>query len=180
MVKSFASCSYYKHNTPPTAEIKMPQRKSEKSEEGQSDTDFSKFTNDIRGMFKEFEQKIGVRLKKLDEKFTGIFSELREDINEVKSDLTEVKSDVQNIKSQVEDIEQSMEYQASKVEDLEKEQEEKLAKVNFDLQEKIESLNKKLMMLEKHDRKYNLIFHGVAEEQGEKLYNKMRAFFSIP
>ena len=155
----------------------MPQRKSEKSEEGQSDTDFSKFTNDIRGMFKEFEQKIGVRLKKLDEKFTGIFNELREDINEVKSDLTEVKSDVQNIKSQVEDIEQSMEYQASKVEDLEKEQEEKLAKVNCDLQEKIESLNKMLMMLEKHDRKYNLIFHGVAEEQGEKLYNKMRGFF---
>lgn len=118
-----------------------------------------------------------MRLKKLDEKFTGIFNELREDINEVKSDLTEVKSDVQNIKSQVEDIEQSMEYQASKVEDLAKEQEEKLAKVNCDLQEKIESLNTKLMMLEKHDRKYNLIFYEVAEEQGEKLYNKMRGFF---
>lgn len=156
----------------------MPQKRSEKSESAEAQCDdFCKFSNDMRGMFKEFEQKIGSRLKRIDDKFTDIFNELKEEINGVKSDLSEVKSDVQNIKSQVDDIEQSLEYQAGRVDDVEKEQEDKLAKINSEVNEKVESLNKKLMMLEKHDRKYNLIFHGVTEEQGEKLYNKMRGFF---
>lgn len=157
----------------------MPQRKSEKGDgnETQSENDFSKFSNEMRTMFKDFEQRIGTRLKKLDDKFTGIFNELREDINAVKTDMEEVKADVQNMKSQVEDIEQSLEYQAGRADDIEKEQEEKLARMNSEFDDKLESLNKKLMMLEKHDRKYNLIFHGITEEQGEKLYNKMRGFF---
>lgn len=41
-----------------------------------------------------------------------------------------------------------------------------------DLDEKINQLNKQLLMLEKHDRKYNLIFHGIPAE--EKLYEEMR------
>ena len=32
-------------------------------------------------------------------------------------------------------------------------------------------------MMEKHGRKYNLIFHGMEEDRTEKLYSKMRAFF---
>lgn len=49
-------------------------------------------------MFKEFEGKITSKLKKIDEKFTVIFNELREDLNGVKDELSEVQTDVQNIK----------------------------------------------------------------------------------
>lgn len=34
------------------------------------------------------------------------------------------------------------------------------------------------MMLEKQDRKYNLIFYGIQEEAREKLYEKMRNMFT--
>ena len=33
------------------------------------------------------------------------------------------------------------------------------------------------MLLEKHDRKYNLLIYGINEDAGEKLYDKMRRFF---
>ena len=33
------------------------------------------------------------------------------------------------------------------------------------------------MLLEKQDRKYNLLFYGIPEEPGEKLYDKMRGYF---
>lgn len=43
--------------------------------------------------------------------------------------------------------------------------------------EKINDLDKKLLQLEKHDRKHNLIFHGIDEEKNEKIYDKMRNYF---
>lgn len=154
----------------------MPQKKSE-SADSHSEQDLAKFSNEMRSMFKEFEGKITSKLKKIDEKFTVIFNELREDLNGVKDELSEVQTDVQNIKEQVDAVESSIEYHAEKVNDIEKEQNDNRAKLDTELNEKIDSLNNKLMMLEKHDRKYNLIFHGVAEEQGEKLFGKMRGFF---
>ena len=45
------------------------------------------------------------------------------------------------------------------------------------MEDKIEMMNKKLLMMEKHGKKYNLIFHGIDEDRTEKLYDKMRAFF---
>ena len=35
-------------------------------------------------------------------------------------------------------------------------------------------LNQKLMLLEKQDRKYNLLFYGVAEERAENVFEKVR------
>lgn len=156
--------------------VEMPQKRSE-SAESHSDQDFSKFANEMRTMFKDFEGKISNRLKKIDDKFTSIFNELKEDINEVKAELSEVQSDVQNMRTQVDAVEKSIEFHAEKVSDIEREQNDKRGELESDLDEKIDSLNKKLMMLEKHERKYNLIFYGVSEEQGEKLYGKMRGFF---
>ena len=38
-------------------------------------------------------------------------------------------------------------------------------------------MNKKLLMMEKHGRKYKLIFHDIEEDRTGNLYDKMRAFF---
>ena len=45
------------------------------------------------------------------------------------------------------------------------------------MEDKIEMLNKKLLMMEKHKIKYNFIFHGIEDDRTEKLNDKMRAFF---
>lgn len=161
----------------------MPPRKSDKGEKGEkvetadNDNDFTNFSKEMRSMFNEFEGRISNKLKKIDDKFSSIFNELREEVNEIKAEVSEVHTDVQNMKEQIEAVESSIEYHSEKVSDVEREQNEKREKCESELNEKIDSLNQKLMMLEKHDRKYNLIFYGVTEEQGEKLFGKMRGWF---
>lgn len=98
-------------------------------------------------------------------------------MDEIKDDVDELKTQVDDVKTQVDGVERSMEFHSGKVDDIEKEQNDKRLKLEVDLTEKINDLNKKLLQLEKHDRKYNLIFHGIAEEKNEKLYDKMRDYF---
>lgn len=154
----------------------MPPKKSESSD-SQSETEFSKFSNEMRSLFHTFEQKIITKLRKIDDKFASIFNELKDDLNAVKEEMSEIRTDVQNIKTQVDSFEESLNYHEEKVNDLEKKQEEKRAQMEKEMTEKLDGMKKNLMMQEKHDRKYNLIFHGVTEEKGEKLYDKMRNFF---
>ena len=85
-----------------------------------------------------------------------------------------VNKEIQNVTSQTDEVEKSIEYHAGKVDQVEKE-EEKGARMNSDINEKLQALENKLTMLEKHDRKFILIFHGIAEEWRD--YNKMRSFF---
>lgn len=169
----------------------MPPKKSEVAE-AISEHEFAKFTNDIKTMIKDvnkdvkdvnkkigsLDDKLSSKLKNLDDRFSSFFEELKDDISAVKNDMTEVTTDVVNMKSQLDEVEKSMDFHASKVDQVEKEQDEKREKMNKELNEKIEELNNKLMMLEKHDRKYNLIFYGIGEERNEKLYEKMRYFFT--
>ena len=42
---------------------------------------------------------------------------------------------------------------------------------------KMEELDKKLLLLEKHERKYNLIFYGFEEESGENVHETLRESF---
>lgn len=155
----------------------MPPKKVSESAESHSE-DYSKFMSEMKSMFKDFEQKLTTKLmKKLDDKFDVVLGELREDIGEVKNDLSQVRTDVDDINSQIDGFEKSLDFNSERLETVEKVQEDKRKKMETDLNEKIEALNSKLMMLEKHERKYNLIFHGITEELGEKLYEKMRVFF---
>lgn len=151
----------------------MPPKKMSEAVEPVTEHDFSKFTSEIKAMLEKSESKISGKLKKLDDKFSNILQELRDDISGVRDDVEVVKTDVQNITTQIEDVEKSIDFHAAKVDTVEKEQEEK----RKGLDDKIEELNKKLLQLEKHDRKYNLIFHGIEEERNEKLYERMRVFF---
>lgn len=139
--------------------------------------DMNKFMEEMKDMFEKYDKKMSSRMKAMDEKFSNIFIELKEEIGGVKADLAEANTDIQDLKSQVDEMEKSMDFHSERVENIESKQEEKLKKLNEDLEEKIETLNKHILMIEKHERKYNLIFHGVEEEKGEKLYDKMRAFF---
>ena len=163
-----------------------------KADKGQtepiSEQDFNKFTNELKtiiqqsqdkmnegmGMMKEANEKIDSRLKNIEVKFASIVKELREEIQTVKDEVEIVKSDVDdakvqmtNVSEQVDGIEKSLEFHVTKIEEVDRKLDEK----------KQELENKKLLTLEKHDRKYNLIFNGIEEEVKERLYDKMRHFF---
>ena len=53
------------------------------------------------------------------------------------------------------------------------------SQINLDIRpdEKVKLLDQKLLLLEKQDRKYNLLFCGIPEVPDERLYDKMRRFF---
>ena len=139
----------------------------------QTQTEMKKFMREIRGMFTELKNEVAG----VNERFSDIISELRSDINEIQTEVAQVNKKVQDLERQVGDIDKSMSYHADKVYEIEKQQDEQYEELKAVMEEKMEMMNKKLLMMEKHGRKYNLIFHGIEEERSEKLYDKMRAFF---
>lgn len=143
----------------------------------QPEQDMTKFMEEIRGMFKDSDRKMSSKLKGMEEKFSSILAELKDEIGEVKTGLVQANTDILNLKSQVDDVENSIEFHAGKVDTIENKQEQKMEELKKDLDEKIEVLNKKILTIEKRERKYNLIFHGIEEDRKEKLYDKMREFF---
>lgn len=155
----------------------MPPKRSDSVGEPLTEQVFSQFAKELKAMIKESEQNINSRLKKVEEKFAGIYNKLREDVEEIKEEVSDLKSQVEDVKAQSDGVERSMSFHAAKVDDIEKEQNEKRSQLEESLTEKIKDLNNKLLLLEKHDRKYNLLFNGIEEEQAEKLYDKMRRFF---
>ena len=141
-----------------------------------SEQDFGKFLEEMKGMRAEMRgmfKELNVKLKNIDDKFSGIYNELRDEIDEIKEDVDNSKADIENIKKQTDGIEKSIEFQSGKVEDMEKQQKEKINR----LEEQIKTLTDNIKMVEKQERKYNLIFHGIEEEKNERLYEKMRIFF---
>ena len=143
----------------------------------QSENDMTKFVEEIRGMFKDLKKDMSTKLKSIDDKFSNIITELREDIGGVREELAQSNAQIQNLQRQVDEVDKGINYHSDKVDDIERQQEEQYEELNRKIDNKIEELNKKVMMIEKHERKYNLIFHGIEEERLEKLYGKMRAFF---
>ena len=64
------------------------------------------------------------------------------------------------------------------IKDTEQKQIKKLEEAEKRVDDKIKELDNKLLLLEKQDRKYNLLFYGIPEEANERLYDKMRHFFA--
>lgn len=46
-----------------------------------------------------------------------------------------------------------------------------------DLNSKVAEMDKKLKLLEKHDRRYNLLFYGFTEEYNENVHETIRESF---
>lgn len=143
--------------------------------------DVRKFMSEMRTSFKDLSKKVSnievnidKKLKAIDDKFSGFYSELKDDMSNIKTEVEEATSDVENLKSQVEGIERSIDFHSSKVESVERNLDSKRENLKEDLEEKIKQLDRKLLMLEKHERKYNLIFYGVGEDENERLYDKIR------
>lgn len=140
-----------------------------------------KMRDDLKLMLAEMDQRMSVRLKGIDEKFTNMFTEfkneLRQEMGDLKVEMENTKLNMQKMTEKVDDIEKSVQFHSDKVTDLEKKQEEKLNTVTQDLNTKLSDLDTKLKLLEKHDRKYNLLFYGFSEERGENVYDMMRDSF---
>ena len=155
--------------------------------------EFNRFRTDLGRMLKDSEDKMGKLIKesenRMSEKLNTIencFStkiedlreEIKTDMREIKDEVERTKSDVQEevntIKETVSDMERSVQDNSDRMDEIEKGQEDKIKAATAELDEKLKELDDKLMLLEKQDRKYNLLFYGFREEAGENIYNVIR------
>ena len=139
---------------------------------------FATFKEEVKGMFKTLDNSIDAKISKLETKFTGLFDELKEEVGNMKSNIEKNENDIIAINEKLEDYETSIEFNSSMIKDTEQNQTKKLEEAEKRVDEKIKELGNKLLLLEKQDRKYNLLFYGIPQEANERLYDRMRHFFA--
>jgi hypothetical protein len=102
-----------------------------------------------------------------------VFDILKREMSEMKKEVGGAKQDVIEMKRKINDFETCLEYQSKELENKKMEDVSKMKSMS----EKIDEMDKKLLLLEKQDRKYNLLFYGFPEEQNENIERKMKSFF---
>lgn len=88
--------------------------------------------------------------------------------------LDQLSDDVNAMNKKFDELESSVKFNSAKITEMETEE---LPKMKAMLGEKIEKLEEKLILLEIHNRKSNLLFYGVESQQGEDIYSTLRSTF---
>ena len=117
------------------------------------------------------------RIDELDRKFTNIWENFGKELANIKGELAESKSTIADVAKKVEELERNIDFHNDKITDNEQKQSDDLEKVKSEMDSKIEQLNQKLLLLEKQDRKYNLIFYGFPEGPNENVVEKLKSMF---
>ena len=164
-----------------TSEKEKGKAKGASKDQGQVQVKFSEefgnFKKDIATMIAQQETRISLKFKQLEDKFTDMFKEMRSDINQVRVDVEETNRKVTDISEKVTELEKSVQHHSIQVDDNENKCKGRYSDIETKLDTKIDELDKKLKLLEKHDRKYNLLFYGFPEETNENVYTTMRDSF---
>ena len=92
--------------------------------------------------------------------------------------MAESKVKFTEMETKVEQIAKSVDFCDTKCQERDKAQAEKLKSTKEDLETKIQELENKLLLQEKQDRKYNLLFYGITEDQNENVEDKLRTLFT--
>ena len=164
-----------------TSEKEKGKSKGASKDQGQVQVKFSEefgnFKKDIATMIAQQETRISLKFKQLEDKFTDMFKEMRSDINQVRVDVEETNRKVTDISEKVTELEKSVQHHSIQVDDNENKCKGRYSDIETKLDTKTDELDKKLKLLEKHDRKYNLLFYGFPEETNENVYTTMRDSF---
>ena len=159
--------------------------------------EFEKLRMDMGQMFKNSEDKMSKMLKDSEKRmsdklstielnFSTKIKELRDEVKtEMRGFKDEIKVEIENTKlavrkevdtmnETVKEMEKSVQNNSDKMDDLVKDQEGKIKAACTVLDDKLKELDNKLMLLEKQDRKYNLLFYGFQEEAGEDVFSVIR------
>ncbi|MCG8112754.1 MAG: hypothetical protein N0E59_18510 [Candidatus Thiodiazotropha taylori] len=140
-------------------------------------TDLEKYRDEMMQRFDKLDTNMEMRMNKIERKFDGNFNSLKDELAGLKDEFTQSKTELENTTKKVSEIEKSLTFQTDRLTDSEAQQKNDLKQAKAELDEKIGELNKKLLMMEKQDRKYNLLFYGFPEEKGENLFEKLKSVF---
>jgi hypothetical protein len=91
----------------------------------------------------------------------------------IRQEVNDTKSEVKGMKTKMNELEESVAFHSAEAEERENRYEANLRKT----QTQLEDLERKFLLQEKHDRRYNLLFYGFQEESNEDLGEMMKSFF---
>ena len=128
-------------------------------------------------LIKEMDDKLSNRLDELDTKFTGMFNGMKVDIESMRTDMDKTTTQLNELTVKVGDMETSLSFHSNQLDDVKKQTENKISDVDQKFEKQMKELNDKLMLLEKHERKYNLLLYGIAEKHNENIYETVRDIF---
>ena len=148
-----------------------------KSGKSELDEKFDKFQNEMRSLFQKLDRSIDDKINKLEDKFSNRFDELKSEIGSLRADIEGNSLDIGTINETLAEQEKAIEFNNDRIIESDEKRKKEIKKLEKSVDEKIKLLDRKLLLLEKHDRKYNLLIYGIQEEADEKLYDKMRRFF---
>ena len=121
--------------------------------------------------------KITEEIDTTDRKFSNMFTEIKDDIKSVRAKVLDAKADVEEVKTRLDTVEESLNFQGVTLTENEEKQKASLNKVKAEIDTKIQGLNQKMLLMEKRDKKYNLLFYGFPEEGSENLFDKLKNAF---
>jgi hypothetical protein len=150
----------------------------ENSEESESwkvglEKEFDKFRGEIKDLFKQFDNSIDKKLERFEDKFSNVLKEFQLEMKTIRQEVNDTKSDVKEMKTKMREVEESVAFHSQDAEERELRYEAKLRRT----QTQLEELERKFLLQEKHDRRYNLLFYGFQEETNEDLGETMKSFF---
>ena len=117
--------------------------------------------------------QFSTKLDTVEEKFTRMVIEIKSEVNVVKNELICTQEEVKKLRVSHDELErgvQAMDMQLNAIEN------QKLELLRHSLEFKMKQLRKQQVLLEKHDRKYNVLVYGLVENQNENLNDRLYQF----
>lgn len=153
-------------------------------------TDFNSFKEEMKALMKEMNRNItqnvsanvsetvNAKINELDNKFSAMFTEYKTDLQSIRLEVNTTKRELTDMTDRVTALETSMEFHGGLQKENDEKQSRNLNKIKVEIDTKIQDLNQKLLLIEKHERKYNLLFYGFAEEKRDgSVFDNMRKVF---
>jgi tetrahydromethanopterin S-methyltransferase subunit G len=144
------------------------------SENPQLEKEFEKFRSEIMTFFEAFDTKMEKRLNQFEQKFNDTLDEIKREMGTMRVDIYDAKTDISHLKTRADEIEASVTFIESQMNDDRESATDLLDKYKLELKEMRETL----LLKEKHDRSYNLLFYGFEENENENLESTMKTYFA--
>ena len=131
----------------------------------------------IKSLLERMEERLEKRFTKLEQSISGNFDKLNQEVKTLREEMTDSKAKYAELETKVTEVVKAVEFNSKTCEDSNQAQTDALDKAKEDLESKIKTLESKLLLQEKQDRKYNLLFYGIPEESGEDIEDKLKNLF---
>ncbi|CAC5422216.1 unnamed protein product [Mytilus coruscus] len=116
------------------------------------------------------------QLEKVEHNLTGMINEVKTDVNILKTKYDESQLEITSLRQDFTELEQGVAGMDLQIQAIEG---EKLQKQKYELQTQMNEMKDQVTLLEKHERKYNVMIYGVDDSKAdENIYSVTRQLFS--